>query len=79
MRWSRRKWVIVNKAAGYSRQSGTLTMSRSLARFVGTLLYGDTHLPDVAAHEEDVMTFVPSLFNMAMIEQALVRTLSGNS
>ena len=40
-------------------------MSRSEARVVGTLSYGETQLPETAAQLESVTTFVPSLFRTA--------------
>lgn len=40
-------------------------MSRSLAKVVATLSYGETQFPDVALHELSVTTFVPSRFKTA--------------
>ena len=40
-------------------------MSRSEAKVVGTSSYGETQLPEVAAHLESVTTSVPSLIRTA--------------
>lgn len=42
-----------------------LTISRSLAKVVATPSYGETHRPDVGAHEASVVTLVPSRFKTA--------------
>ena len=73
-RWSCqcKERIIVNKTARHSERRWH-TMSRSAGMVVGTLSYGETHSPDVTAHEEELMTmFVPSLFNTAAIVQILM-------
>lgn len=47
-------------------------MSRSLAKVVETPSYGETHLPEVAAQEESVTTLLPSRFNTAKNQNALL-------
>ena len=53
-------YVYFSMGRLYDKMMVLLTMSRSLARVVGTPSYGETQFPDVGLHELSVTTFVPS-------------------
>jgi hypothetical protein len=69
-----KKWAELNQTEDTADKSDT--MSRSSAMVVATLSYGETHWPDIAAHEESVTTFLPSLFNTAIMVRTQVRTVN---